>query len=259
MQPQKIRKAALLVSMLVFPVTLNYFSPYLIVQGSFAGVASGSFLLFAGLFLTSLVFGRAFCGWICPAGALQKACGELNGKPTGPKQNRIKYWVWAPWVASIAAGFASAGGIKQVQPFYFTDYGISVSNNYAYITYFLVVGLIAGTALLFGRRSFCHSLCWMAPFMVLGSRIKNKLGCPSLHLEAAVSKCVSCKSCDKACSMSLPVSQMVMKGQMDHDECILCRNCVDGCHKDAIQIRLGGRRRPPANRAKESNRIDISL
>jgi polyferredoxin len=241
MKAQKIRNAVLLFSMLVFPVTLNYFSPYLIVQGSFAGIVSGSFLLFAGLLLTSLIFGRAFCGWVCPAGALQKACAGLNGQPTGPRQNRIKYWIWTPWVGAILAGFISAGGIREVQPLYFTDHGISVSNNYAYITYFLVVGLIAGTALLLGRRSFCHSLCWMAPFMVIGSRIKNKLNAPSLHLEAAASKCVSCKACDRACPMSLRVSQMVAKEQMDHDECILCRNCVDGCHKDAIRIRFGRR------------------
>lgn len=238
MKAQKVRKAILLLSMLVFPLTLNYFSPYLIVQGSFAGIASGSFLLFAALFLTSLIFGRAFCGWICPAGGLQKACGEINVKPTGPRQNRIKYWIWTPWMGAILAGFVSAGGIGKVQPFYFTDHGISVSNNYGYITYFLVVGLIGGTALLFGRRSFCHSLCWMAPFMVIGSRIKNKLGYPSLRLGAVAARCVSCKACDKACPMSLPVSRMVMNEQMEHDECILCRNCVDGCHKGAIRIGL---------------------
>lgn len=241
MKAQKIRKAALLVSMLAFPVTLNYFSPYLIVQGSFAGIASGSFLLFAGLFITSLLFGRAFCGWVCPAGALQEACGEINGKPASSKQNRIKYWIWTPWVVSIVMGFVSAGGIKGVQPFYFTDHGISVSNNYAYITYFLVTGLIVATALLFGRRSFCHSLCWMAPFMVIGSRIRNQLNLPSLRLAAAASQCVQCKACDRACPMSLPVSQMVMQGGMDHDECILCRNCVDGCHKGVIRIGISKR------------------
>jgi hypothetical protein len=42
MKRQKIRKTIQLVSMLLFPVTLNYFSPYLIIQGSLEGVLAGS-------------------------------------------------------------------------------------------------------------------------------------------------------------------------------------------------------------------------
>jgi polyferredoxin len=70
MKRQKVRRTLLLISALLFPVTLNYLSPYLVIRGGFEGVLSGSALLFAGQFLTALFFGRAFCGWVCPFGTL---------------------------------------------------------------------------------------------------------------------------------------------------------------------------------------------
>lgn len=47
MKLQKTRNALLLISLILFPVTINYLSPYLIVSGSFEGIASGR--QFAGL------------------------------------------------------------------------------------------------------------------------------------------------------------------------------------------------------------------
>ena len=44
---QKIRRILLLVSMLAFPVTLYYFSPYLIINGAFSGILAGSAITFA--------------------------------------------------------------------------------------------------------------------------------------------------------------------------------------------------------------------
>ncbi len=239
----KIRKTILLISLLLFPITLNYLSPYLIIQGSFAGIATGSFLLFASLFVSSLFFGRAFCGWICPGGALQDCGLNVKDKPVGCKMNRVKHFIWIPWVIAIAAGFILAGGIKSIEPLYFTDHGISVSAPENYIVYYFVIALILGVSLIFGRRAFCHSLCWMAPFMVIGSKIKDKLKYPALHLEAEPDRCIECKLCEKSCPMSLPVSAMVKENHMNHVECILCGNCEDVCPQGAIHLKIGKRRR----------------
>lgn len=239
MSRQKTRKIILLFSMLFFPITINYFSPYLIVQGSFAGIASGSLLLFAGLFLSSLLFGRVFCGWVCPAGALQDVCNTIVDKRTARKQNRIKYLIWVPWLLAIIAGFVSAGGLKQVNAVYYTDYGISVSAPAGYVVYFGVVFLIVGVSLVFGRRSFCHSVCWMAPFMVIGNAIRSSLGLSGLRLKAYPNRCVSCKLCTKICPMSLNVTEMVRADRMLDPECILCGSCADVCPKDAIRMGLG--------------------
>jgi polyferredoxin len=47
-------------------------SPYLVVDAADKGIINGSFIMFALLFVSSLVLGRGFCGWVCPAGGCQK-------------------------------------------------------------------------------------------------------------------------------------------------------------------------------------------
>lgn len=236
MKRQKVRNAILLVSMLLFPITINYFSPYLIVLGSFSGIASGSFLIFTGLFVSSLFLGRAFCGWICPAGGIQECSSRVNEKPAGSRQNYVKFFIWVPWIITIAAGFITAGGIKRVQPLFLTDRGISVSSIYGYFIYLPIVALILAVSFIFGKRSFCRSICWMAPFMIIGGRIKNKLKYPSLHLEVDTDKCINCRLCDKNCPMGLQVSRMVKERHMNHDECILCGKCQSVCGKNVIHL-----------------------
>lgn len=236
MKRQKTRKIILLISTLLFPITLNYLSPYLIIRGGFEGVLSGSAVLFAGMLLTSIIFGRAFCSWICPAGGLQDICSDIVKKSPGKRQKYIKYFIWVPWLASIALGFISAGGLKQIDIFYCTDYGISVSAPTGYIMYFFVVTSIVVLSLTLGKRSFCHSVCWMAPFMVLGSLMKEKLHIPSLRIKSIPDKCAGCGACTRACPMSLPVGDMAAKNKMFDTECILCGNCADVCPKKAIAM-----------------------
>lgn len=64
----------------------------------------------------------------------------------------------------------------------------------------------------------CHSICWMAPFMItfmiIGTKIKDRLGYSSLHLEADSEKCVQCGLCSRSCPMSLEVAEMVRTGTL---------------------------------------------
>lgn len=88
----EIRKAIILTSFLLFPITINYFSPYLIIDGASQGIIAGSFITFALFFLVSLFLGRAFCGWACPAGGVQEWCFSVNDKKArGGRFNWIKY------------------------------------------------------------------------------------------------------------------------------------------------------------------------
>jgi len=237
MKRQKIRKFMLMVSFLLFPITLFYFSPYLIIQGGAAGIITGSLLTFAAMFLFSLFFGRAFCGWLCPAGGLQESCFSINDKPIkNPKINRLKYVIWVLWLIGIVAAFISAKGVHSVDFFYMTDHGISASDLSGLMTYFFIIALIFILALTLGKRGMCHSICWMAPFMVLGTKLKQWLKIPSLQLTPDADKCVQCKLCTKKCPMSLEVHAMVAAGNMNNTECILCGECADGCPKKAITL-----------------------
>ncbi|MFX0095658.1 MAG: 4Fe-4S ferredoxin, partial [Candidatus Hodarchaeota archaeon] len=54
---QIIRKALIFTMFLLFPIIINYFSPYLIMDAAAQGIISGSFVVFILMFLSSLFLG----------------------------------------------------------------------------------------------------------------------------------------------------------------------------------------------------------
>ncbi|HEX7714496.1 MAG TPA: 4Fe-4S dicluster domain-containing protein [Bacillota bacterium] len=245
MKRQSMRKTLILISFFLFPVTIYYLSPALPIEGAFQGIASGSLVLFALLFLSSLICGRAFCGWVCPAAGLQEACFGIQNKRV-VRGYWVKYLIWGCWMAVLILAVISAKGIHALDPFFATDHGISIAEPSNYIIYYSVIALIFIPALGIGKRSFCHSICWMAPFMVLGMKIRNWIQWPALHLETNPERCSHCQRCTRECPMSLEVETMAKDGTIANSECILCGNCVDTCPKMAIHYAWMKKRSLPA-------------
>ena len=232
---QKVRKALIITSFLLFPVVFYYLSPILIIQGASEGIIVGSFIVFALLFLFSLLLGRAYCGWVCPAGGMQEQCFKFRDKRArGGRLNWIKYFIWVPWLCAIVIVAVRAGGFSKVDPFYQTYYGISISGMQSLMIFAIVLLVIFILAMAAGRRAFCHYGCWMAPFMVVARKLRNVFRWPSLALEPEEDKCIDCKKCSKVCPMSLDVNTMVREAHMENSECILCGMCVDNCPKGVI-------------------------
>ena len=247
---QGLRKTLILISFLLFPIVFYYLSPMLPLQGgALDQTIVGSLLVFAGMFILSLFLGRAFCGWICPAGGLQEIVMNLkkNNRKIKAKTFFIKWIIWIPWFTFVLINpFVLGTGISKVDFFYqtsekgfvslsaYTSAGEAAGLDQSYIVYYIVVGLILILALVVGKRSFCHHVCWMAPFMILGRWLSNLLRIPSLGLQANKDSCIQCHRCDNECPMSLPVEKMALSGKIEHRECILCGTCADVCPKGVI-------------------------
>ncbi len=246
MERQRTRTIVLAVSGLLIPVTFYYLSPYLILQAASEGIVDGSLVIFGAQFLFALVFGRAFCGWVCPAGAIAEGTRWLHDKPFRRRfLDYVKYGVWLPWLGFIVFLSIQAGGLRRVVVGYQTWHGISVSNVYSLVILAGLLLLLVGLTLWVGRRGFCHTLCWMAPFMILGCALRDRVGLPGLRLEATPEDCVACGACSRACTMSLDVRGMVQRGDMKNRECILCARCVDTCPKHLLSLTW---KRPRARR-----------
>ena len=151
------------------------------------------------------------------------------------KGNWVKWIIWCPWIGVIALLAIMTSGYKTIDFFYQTKYGLSIGNVYALMSYLFVLMLIVIPAFTIGRRSFCHHICWMAPFMIIGRAIRNRFKWGSLILKSDLNKCVSCHVCTKNCPMSLEVEEMVKSNDMNHSECVLCGLCIDNCKKGAIR------------------------
>jgi ferredoxin-type protein NapH len=234
---QRIRKGLVIVSLLLFPITMNFLSPYIIIDGAMNGVINGSLVMFGLLFLSALFLGRAWCGWVCPGAGMAEVAEPVNKRPVNPKKiDWIKWVIWLPWISLIVWSAIRAGGYSSIDLFHLTESGVSMDAPEKYIIYYVVIGLFVGLAIFAGRRAGCHTICWMAPFMLIGRWIRNRLAWPSLRLVADASACGDCKLCTKNCPMSLDVNAMVARQQMEHAECILCGTCVDNCAKKAIRF-----------------------
>jgi len=231
---QKIRKGIVLFSFFLFPATFYYFSPYLIIDATMKGIVNGSFVMFCLMLMSSLVLGRGFCGWVCPGAGCQEALFLARNKEVH-KGDVIKWVIWIPWMSMIVILAIRQGGYREIDFFYKTRHGLSIGDVQGLITYLIVLLLIVIPALIVGKRSFCHHICWMAPFMILGRKLRNALNWQSLQLHAEPESCSHCHMCTRNCPMSLPVEDMVRHNRMEHTECILCGSCVDGCKDNVIR------------------------
>lgn len=237
MNRQQVRKTLLILAFISLPITLVYISPIIILSGAGEGVATGSMVLFIITFLASLILGRFWCGWLCPMGGWQDICGNVQKWPvSGGKYNLIKYGVWAVWIAMLISLLAGAGGIREVDIFYNTHSGFSLTQPVAFGVYFLLLGILFLMVIIAGKRGMCHYLCPVCVNFIIARKIRNFFRWPALHLSVDRDQCISCRRCSKACPMGLDVLSMVQDGRMETEECILCASCADSCPRGAISF-----------------------
>lgn len=241
---QRIRKALIIFSFLLLPVTFAYISCPIIVKGASEGIVTGGLVVFVLLFACSLFFGRLWCGWLCPAGGLQEIYAHINNKIVNiTKLGLLKYLMFLTIIfVPLVSAIRSAGGLNAIDFFYNTYHGISIEQSGAYTIFLAQIAFITAFSLLAGRRGFCRYFCPIAVIMiagrVTGRAIRNLMRSPALSLSADAALCTNCRKCSKICPMGLDVNLMVLDGRMENVECIFCFACVDICPGKAIHHAL---------------------
>lgn len=237
---QKIRISLSTLSMILFPLSFYYISPALSVMGPSEGILTGSLIIFIMLFVTSIFFGRAFCSWLCPTAMIQDQLIKARSKRVNVKRiSWIKYLIWVPWIITILFMFKRSGGIQSVDFFYQTEMGVSLTRLTDTFIYGGIVLIFFILSMLVGRRATCHTICWIAPFMILGKKLGELIKVPSLRLKRTPSKCTSCKKCTQVCPMSLEVEDLAKNIEMSDHDCVLCGSCVEECPNDVIKVGIG--------------------
>lgn len=192
----------------------------------FAGIVStftgGSTLTAAvgvigALILLAALFGRTFCGNLCPVGSLQELAHAVPGTKieygrTGrPELIRLAIFVIAIVAALFLMDLMEYTGLYQLFSLTFTA------------GFWVGLGLILIS--IFFYRPVCRILC---PFGVLFSLMA---ACSRFRLRRTAS-CTGCKKCEKVC----PVQTA---GEQDSKrECYLCGRCTGTCPaENAISYR----------------------
>ena len=235
---QRARKALIIISIVLMPVTFAYISCPIIIEGASKGLVTGGMMIFILILASSLFLGRLWCGWLCPAGGLQEIYFQINNKNVRMGiLNWLKYvaFLWIILIPLISA-INSSGGLKTVDLFYRTYHGVSIAGEGAYVIYLVQIAFITLFAILAGKRGFCHYFCPIAVMPIIGRKIRNLIRWPALHLSADPDRCTDCGRCSKECPMGLDVSTMVEQRRMENTECILCGGCIAACPSDAIRF-----------------------
>jgi ferredoxin-type protein NapH len=231
---QKIRKPIVISTAILFHLLLIFhlfFSPVIIVMASWRSIINASFIAFVLIFMLSLFFGRAYCSWFCPGCGVQEILSVfIKRKSRNSKALYIKYFIFAIWIGAIITGYI-VNGIHKID----LTYGMTdVTLERKIILTIGAIALIVPLTAIFGRFASCKYICWQAPFMIIGTKVRDYLKIKGLRLTSDSDKCTSCKVCTLKCPMNLDVMDNVKNGEMGNTECILCGNCIDHCKQKAI-------------------------
>ena len=199
---------------------------------SVAGLFSGMVLIFLIMSVLSILFRRAYCGYICPLGALQELF-ERIGKLVLPKKLRgLKVparidgalrWVKYAVLALFLAGAGVWGGHWMIKGDPFIAFmslpngiGAALERNPSSLAFLAAILAFA----FFLGRGFCKYLCPAGAWYALLSKISpNKI-------VRDETKCAGCGLCSQACPMNIDVANLK---KVASAECLGCRECVNAC------------------------------
>ncbi len=234
MKRQRIRKVLLLIALLLFQVKILhlFMSPVVPVFAARAGIVPGSLVVYGALFLSSLILGRAFCGWFCPGAAVQEILSLIRSPAKAGWADRIKYGICGGWSLLVLGTAIRAGGFHGIDFSFGTQQGGILQEILMRTGHFIVIGAL-GAAL--GAWASCRYICWIAPFLVAGSRIRALFRIPGLRVALRGETCSGCEACRTVCPMRVNVDPRVA-GPIRSADCILCGNCVDACPSNSVEF-----------------------
>lgn len=172
---------------------------------------------------TSLIFwGRgAYCGWLCPFGALQELLNRLAKWAKVPQLRLpwglherlwpVKYLIFLGLFGLSFYSLGFAEKLAEVEPFK-TSIILKFARDWPFVLYTAVL-LIIG---LFIERFFCRYLCPLGAALAIPGRMRT-FDWLKRHKECGS----TCQICAQACM----VQAIHPEGHINPNECLYCLNC----------------------------------
>lgn len=216
------------------------------------GSISGSLVLSMLLpVLATLLLGKVFCSWICPANLLFELTGKLRKllrlaelPPADVKFSRANKYVL------LVVGLLAAAVVGL--PIFTLVYPPAALSRMAHawifgtsLTGFLVLlGVIAAVEVILSPRWWCRTMCpGGALYGLIG-------GARLLRVKLHESRCTKCRECEPVCEPGLnPVTESY------GIECDNCGRCVKACPEKALSYTIGF----PLARCKGKRLLDQSF
>lgn len=211
-----------------------------LIGGTFTSTTITSDILpLAAIIVTTVLFGRYFCGFFCSFGAMGDLLWFISRKTIKPNvkiSERVdavlKYLKYA--ILLFIVIFIWSLGLLTIDSMGnpWNIFGIYSSiSGWTSIKYLLTVGgvlllmIIAGSLVV--ERFFCRYLCPLGAIFAVSSRARL------FNIRKKRDNCGSCRVCTNQCSMGIPLYQ---QDKVTSGECIHCFACISKCPRKNAQI-----------------------
>ena len=205
-------------------------------------------VLFVGLIATTVLFRGAFCGWMCPFGAMQEwiyklsawvqrripgigsAVKALKGRP-GPRgagrpsaTRRLDHWLrylkyglllWIIWGTIVYGRMV----FRDIDP-----WAAMVNFTEEFAVGGLVVLIVVVAASFFVERAWCRYACPLGAIVGLVAMVSP------VRIQREGSACTGCSLCDRKCPVGIPVSTV---NSVTDPTCNMCLKCVEACPRES--------------------------
>ncbi len=181
-----------------------------------------TFILWFAVAAALLFWGRgAYCGWLCPFGALQELLNQVARKlripqwtlPWGLHERLwpLKYMIFLGLFGVSLTSIEQAERLAEVEPFK-TAIVMNFVRAWPFVAY-VVALLVAG---LFVERFFCRYLCPLGAALAIPAR---------LRMFDWLKRYKECGSPCQTCAHQCPVQAIHPTGEINPNECINCLHC----------------------------------
>ncbi|MBT8423521.1 MAG: NosR/NirI family protein [Silicimonas sp.] len=169
-----------------------------------------------------LFWGRgAYCGWLCPFGALQELTNRIGRVfripqvelPWGLHERlwALKYMIFLGLFGVSLGSIAMAEALAEIEPFK-TAIILKFVRDWPFVV-FAVALLIVG---LFVERFYCRYLCPLGAALAIPARIR---------MFDWLKRYATCGSPCQTCANECPVEAIHPTGEINPNECINCLHC----------------------------------
>jgi NapH/MauN family ferredoxin-type protein len=195
-------------------------------------------VLLIGLLIGTLIAGGAFCGWVCPFGAVQDVLTSIRRKLHLPEihvparlDTALRYGRYVvlatiiyQTIITVQLWFASFDPYRTLFGLgWLFEFDPLVEGTAYVVTVFVLV------ASLFVERGWCRYAC------PLGGAISLTGKFSLLRIRRTETMCKGCALCERPCPVKLPVAS----ASVISSNCIGCLACVDTCPRPgALEVQL---------------------
>ena len=207
-----------------------------------------------------LLFGRAFCSWICSVPFVERILGLRDGdceggrkvavgKEKGSCSQGCSGCAKARGKAVDSRHFVLGGTLLSAAVFGFPVFCLICPIGLTFATIFLVLRLFGGSvswallvvpalliAELFLARKWCHRICPLGALMSLVSK-GNRTFVPTIDKDMCLEETrgAHCGRCHAACPEGIDLRNLA-GSPVAINECVKCRACVEACPAHAISV-----------------------